>query len=67
VDDAAKSVSLKPVYDGNGAVIRLSTDPTRRYTFDHRADKQARIIEVEITDPQGRHMKIDARLLNDEL
>jgi hypothetical protein len=31
------------------------------------ADKQARMIEVEITDPQGRHMKIDARLSHDEL
>jgi YD repeat-containing protein len=67
VDDAAKSVSLMPVYDGNGTIIGLRTDPTHRYTFDHRADKQARMIEVEIADPQGRHMKIDARLSNDKL
>jgi YD repeat-containing protein len=67
VDDAAKSVSLMPVYDGNGTIIGLRTDPTHRYTFDHRADKQARMIEVEIAYPQGRHMKIHARLSNHEL
>jgi YD repeat-containing protein len=67
VDDAAKSVSRMPVYDGDGTMIGLRTDPTHRYTFAHRTDKPARMIEVEITDPQGRHMKIDARLSNDEL